>query len=243
MGRNKKLSDAEFMAAVTLHEGDALAIARTTGYAYDTVRNKLNAIPPVHRHLNCQSKHEGSCVGELRQCLGCGRLTCEYEIGPDDDEPCHECYSKLMEESLAKLKTSCQSDHEGPCRGELWQCSECKRWLPFSNGQDDDFPGWCDECWTAHDAAKRERTPVPEWFADGPPPTVCVRCGWPLGIGIPGDDHPELCNKCYMNRSPFFEATDTMTIRQQLLDAFCSPYARSNMWLEVFDKLWSGLED
>jgi hypothetical protein len=100
---------------------------------------------------------------------------------------------------------------------ELWQCSECQRWLPFSDGQDDDFPGWCDECWTAHEAAKKEETPVPEWFADDPPFTAS---------GL------------------YRTATTAADMKQQLLDELCSDcHDHSDQWYVTFRHIWDTLED
>jgi hypothetical protein len=171
-------------------------------------------------------------------------------------------------EELTKHYTSKHEEAE-----DQWQCSGCQRWVPFSNGQDDDFPGWCDECWAKHEAAKKEEgdvpewfagvtksvegfaaqlrhaaqkeeTPVPEWFADDPqPPSMCAMCGNPYKYRDELDQ-PELCSQCYMKECPLLDTTDTITMKQQLVDAFCTDcHNHIDQWFITFRHIWDTLED
>jgi predicted amidophosphoribosyltransferase len=117
-----------------------------------------------------------------------------------------------------------------------WQCSECQRWLPFTDGQDDDFPGWCDECWTAHEAAKKEE--VPAWFADDPsfPPPICPGCGNKTSID-------GLCLDCWGKRKAKAKM-QAAPMKQQMLDALCGDnYDRSDQWHVTWRHVWDSLED
>ena len=40
----------------------------------------------------------------------------------------------------------CQSNHTGPCYGELWQCATCDKTVCFAEGSDN-HPELCDACW------------------------------------------------------------------------------------------------
>ncbi len=40
----------------------------------------------------------------------------------------------------------CQSDHAGPCRGDLWICRKCGTTVCYQEGSDD-LPDLCDACW------------------------------------------------------------------------------------------------
>jgi NMD protein affecting ribosome stability and mRNA decay len=88
-----------------------------------------------------------------------------------------------------------------------------------------------------------EATPVPEWFADDPMPALCTECG------VPYDRHedvdqPELCSQCYMDQMPLFEVTDTLPMKQQLVDAFCNDcHDRIDQWFITFRHIWDSLED
>lgn len=47
---------------------------------------------------------------------------------------------------MTKTQRGCQSTHPGPCRGNLWQCAECKRQVCYADGSDNDLE-LCDDCW------------------------------------------------------------------------------------------------
>jgi hypothetical protein len=138
-----------------------------------------------------------------------------------------------------------------------WQCSECQRWLPFTDGQDgvrQAHPpapelvegGWCDECWTKHEAAKKEKGDVPAWFADDPlfPPPTCPDCGNRNKTSIDG-----LCLDCWGKRIDEARAkklavVTATPIRQQLVDALCGDnYDRSDQWHVTWRHVWDTLED
>jgi hypothetical protein len=54
--------------------------------------------------------------------------------------------SYKVEDRMGSRFAGCQSNHAGPCYGELWQCVTCDKTVCFAEGSNH-HPELCNECW------------------------------------------------------------------------------------------------